>query len=114
MEFNERISAVYFLQRFVRMSQALLPTFHELVVKKNPMEEEEEELASIMEIYDEFNIDPQISIVLVNSPIVQLIIDVYNGLKRRMGATPEDQYTYDTFCRESDRLILAWEKQLMN
>lgn len=114
MNLNERITAVYFLQRFVTMSQALLPTLKKLTAKRKLSKSETEELKSITEIYDSFHADPNISVELVNSSIISLILDVYKQIKQRNGETPESIYRYDAFWNESTRLVDTWNRQLMN
>lgn len=110
----ERIKAVYVLQRFVMMSRTLLPNLSELMSKKNPSPVERVRIDRIRDVYETFRANPEVSVLLVNSNIFQLIKDVYNTCMKGDGQTPQSFYTYSEFLRESDRLIEQWNRQQLN
>jgi hypothetical protein len=114
MTVNDRIRAVHILQRFVMMSRSLLPSFSELMCKDNLTKSEKTKLSRIRDVYDTFRANPEMSIVLVNSNIFQLIMDVYNTTIQSSGETPQSLYVYDEFLRESDRLIDTWNRHQLN
>lgn len=114
MTISDRIKAVHVLQRFVMMSRTLLPNLSELMSRENLSESEEEKVDRIRDIYDSFRANSEVSVVLVNSNIFQLIKDFYGICIQRNGLTPQSLYLYDEFMRESDRLIEAWNKQQLN
>ena len=114
MSIRERINAVYVLQRFVRMSRVLLPSFLDLVSKKNLSLSEEMKLKGIRQVYDNFNANPVASNYLIDSDILTLIQNVYRWVVSQQGHNPESFHEYNEFIKESDRLIEIWDKQLMN
>jgi len=106
--------AVHVLQRFVMMSRTLLPKLTELMAKENRSEAEEQKLERIRDVYESFEAKPEVSLLLVNSNIFQLIKEVYKTCVRSEGHSPQTFHTYDAFIRESDRLINDWNKQILN
>ena len=114
MSIRERINAVYVLQRFVRMSRVLLPTFLDLTNRKNLSLSEEMKLQGIRKVYDNFNANPAASSYLINSNILSLIQGVYRSGRAEKGQSPQSFHEYNEFLKESDRLIEIWDKQLMN
>lgn len=114
MNFDERLRAVQVIQRFVRMSRALLPMFHDLTSKDQLDGSEEEKLEQIQYVYDNFHADPEISVQLINSNIVGLIQDTYNWLNGHRGESVMACQEYSEFIEESDRLINNWERARLN
>jgi hypothetical protein len=114
MTISERIRAVHTLQRFVMMSRTLLPKFTELMAKNKRSKDEERKVQRIRDVYESFEAKPEISELLVNSNIFQLIKDVYKTCVLSEGHTPQSFYTYDAFLEESDRLIDDWNRQILN
>ena len=114
MNIRERITAVYVLQRFVRMSRVLLPLYMDLSNKKSLSLSEEMKLQGIKQVYDNFQANPQASNYLINSNILGLIQNVYQFVIQNKGQNPESFYEYNEFIKESDRLIEVWDRQLMN
>ena len=114
MGFKEKIDAVYILQRFVRMSRILLPTYLEFKVQVNLTNIQKERFHRIVEIYDNFKADPAASKYLINSNIIGLIQKVYRQISSDKGITPEVYHEYNAFLKESDRLIADWDKQILN
>lgn len=114
MTFGEKVSAVHLMQRFVRMSRVLLPLYSSLTKKASPSRTEKVKMDSIRSVYDNFHAHPDTSKYLINSDILRLIQSVYAALVSKKGESPESFYEYNEFIRESDRLIAAWDKQLMN
>lgn len=110
----EKISAVHVLQRFVRMSRVLLPTYISLSNKKNLNEEEYLKVDKIKDIYKDFHADPKTSLLLINSNILELIQNTFNNTESGNLDTPEGFYVFNQFIEESDRLINEWNRQLMN
>lgn len=114
MGFKEKIDAVYILQRFVRMSRVLLPTFLELRSQINLTSEQQLRFLKIRDVYDNFKADPSASKYLINSNIIALIQSVYLSIQSNNGFSPKIQYDYEAFIKESDRLISDWDKQILN
>lgn len=114
MTISDRIRAVHVIQRFVMMSRTLLPSFSELMSKKDLTISEKRKVNRIKDVYDTFEANPQMSVALVNSNIFQLIMDVYRSTVQSNGQTPQSLYVYDEFLRESDRLIDAWNSHQLN
>jgi len=108
MTLNERIKAIFVVQRFVRMSRHLLPVFSELTSKKKLNEEDHDNVEKISEVYDGFSADPEISQNLMNSNIVALIQQSYEWLKSHRGHSPFECDEYCEFLEESDRLLYEW------
>ncbi|MCB9223969.1 MAG: hypothetical protein H6582_07345 [Crocinitomicaceae bacterium] len=102
------------MQRFVRMSRVLLPTFLDLSSKKDLSISEEIKMQGIRKVYDNFNANPVASSYLIDSNILGLIQNVYRRVVSQKGQNPESFHEYNEFIRESDRLIAIWDKQLMN
>jgi hypothetical protein len=111
---KDRIIAVYILQRFVRMSRVLLPIYLDLKSKRTLSVAEKRRLIGIKEVYDNFSANPSASKLLINSDILRLIQEVYSWSSKNAGVTSKSLFEYDLFIAESDRLINAWDKQLMN
>ena len=114
MSIKERITAVYVLQRFVRMSRVLLPMYLDLNGKKNLSISEEQKIQGIRSVYDNFEANPQASKFLINSDILDKIQNVYRFIITKKGQSPKSFHEYNEFIKESDRLITQWDKQLMN
>lgn len=114
MRISERIIAVYLMQRFVRMSRILLPAFIELKSKKNPTKFEEGRIKGIEEVYQNFNADPNASKILINSNILELIQKIYFRIMKDEGFDSKGLFQYDQFIEECDRLIVTWDRQLLN
>lgn len=114
MTISERIRAVHILQRFVMMSRTLLPKFTELMAKENRSRDEERKVQRIRDVYDSFEAKSEVSELLVNSNIFQLIKDVYKTCVMSEGHIPQSFYSYDAFLQESDRLIDDWNRQILN
>jgi hypothetical protein len=114
MTVSERIAAVHVLQRFVMMSRTLLPKLTELMAKENRSKDEETKVDRIRDVYESFEAKPEISQLLVNSNIFQLIKDVYRTAVKREGHSPQTYHTYNAFIMEADRLIHDWNKQILN
>jgi hypothetical protein len=114
MGIRERINAVYVLQRFVRMSRVLLPTYIDLQSKKNLSLSDEYKLKGIQSVYDNFSANPAASKYLIDSNILSLIQKVYGWVVSQKGQTPSSFHEYNEFIKESDRLINIWDQQLLN
>ena len=114
MTVSERISAVHVLQRFVMMSRTLLPKLTELMAKENRSKDEEIKVNRIRDVYESFEANPEVSQLLVNSNIFQLIKDVYKTCVKSEGFTPQTFHAYNAFIMEADRLIHDWNKQILN
>lgn len=114
MTLNEHIRAVHVLQRFVRLSRALLPLYSDLQSKKTLDRTEETRLKKIKGVYENFHANPEASRYLINSDILLLIQNVYSIISRGQSLTPQNLYEYDKFIKESDRLIATWNQQQMN
>lgn len=110
----EKISAIHVLQRFVRMSRVLLPTYVNLTNKKNLNEEEFQKVDKIKDIYRGFHADPKTSLLLINSNILELIQRTFKNTESGNLDTPEGFYVFNQFIAESDRLIDEWNRQIMN
>ncbi len=114
MNITERIKAVYVMQRFVRMSRMLLPNFSELMSKEGLTTVEEQKVERIQAVYESFQVNPELSVRLINSNIFQLIMEVYDTTAKNSGQSPKTFYIYDEFLKESDRLINAWDRHQLN
>lgn len=102
------------MQRFVRMSRVLLPAFIELKSKKNLTQFEERRIKGIEEVYQNFNADPKASKILINSNILELIQKIYFSVLKEEGFDSKGLFQYDQFIKECDRLIITWDRQMLN
>ncbi len=114
MGISEKINAIYVLQRFVRMSRILIPTYIELNRKMELSENDNYRIERIKSVYDNFRADPVASQYLINSNILGLIQRVYSSMKSEENDTPEGYHNYELFIKESDRLIKQWDRHLLN
>ncbi|MFT4601577.1 MAG: hypothetical protein ACI857_001758 [Arenicella sp.] len=114
MGISEKIKAIYVLQRFVRMSRVLIPTYIELSNKSSLTDSESFRVKKIESIYNTFKADPVTSQYLINSNILGLIQGVYASLQSERRDTPEGFHEYNSFIHESDRLIGQWDRQILN
>jgi hypothetical protein len=114
MNVIEKTRAILVLQRFVKMSRFLLPRFSVLVAKKNLSEAEQIKINRIQNVYDNIHFNPAYSKKMINSNILDLIIEVYQATNKKGGYSPKTFHAYNSFIKESDRLIAVWEKQKLN
>ena len=112
MSVNERIKAVFILQKFIRMSRFLLPAYFELIHKPELTKNELNKLSRINNVYKSFKASSSISAELINSNIIDLIKKLYNASLTNTNI--DETKIYEAFITESDRLINRWNKQLLN
>jgi hypothetical protein len=112
MSVRERIQAVFILQKFVRLSRFLLPAYVDLVLKKTLTQKDESRLARINKVYGSFRASSEMSVLLINSNILELIKSLHS--QSMMESDIKSSKTYQAFISESDGLIKTWNQQLMN
>jgi hypothetical protein len=112
MSINQKIQAVFNLQRFVRMTRVLMPLYVDLLQKNTLNIEERRKLNRIENLYSDFNVSPEISKKLINSSIIEYIKAIYSFSKTHLRIKNSNEY--NQFIKESDFLIDRWNKQMMN
>jgi hypothetical protein len=112
MSIYTNIQAVFTLQKFVRTSRLLLPLYIELIEKETLNEDDLRKKKRIEAIYENFRVNPDLSIVLINSKIIDYIKSLFIYSKSHQQIKNTDYY--HTFIEESDVLIQKWNKHLMN
>ena len=114
MTLRERVSATHILERFVRMSRLLLPSYYTLMNQDELSEKDLRKIERINKVYDAFSASPEASEILVNSNIIELIQNLYSSLKYAGPSNPESHQALESFIHESDRLIRNWNYVVKN
>ena len=114
MTVRERVSATHILERFVRMSRMLLPSYYTLMNKEDLTEKDLRKINRITGVYESFSASPEASQILVNSDIIELIQILYRRLKYDGVTDPQSHEALENFIHESDRLIKNWNYQVKN
>lgn len=112
MSINQKIQAVFTLQKFVRMTRVLIPLYVDLLQKNHLNAEEERKLKRIENLYSDFNVSSEISKNLINSSIIEYIKGIYSFSEHHLRI--KNSSIYKKFIKESDFLIDRWNKQMMN
>jgi len=112
MSVRDRINAVFILQKFVRMSRFLLPSYLDLIGKKTLSKKEKSRLDKIKKVYGSFRASSETSVLLINSNILELIKGLYAMSKVDCDIKSTD--VYKNFILESDGLIKKWNKTILN
>lgn len=112
MSVGDRIKAVFILQKFVRMSRFLLPSYLDLIDKKVLSRKEKVRRDKIKIVYDTFRASSETSVMLINSNILELIKGLYALTK--VDCDIKSTEIYKDFITESDGLIKKWNKIILN
>lgn len=114
MTVNERVCAVHIMERFVRMSRLLLPSYYRLMSKNSCSVDDKAKIERITQVYESFKASPSASEYLINSNIIELIQRFYYQIKHRGVEIPDTQKALAEFIEESDRLINTWDYSKLN
>ena len=114
MTLRERVSATHILERFVRMSRLLLPSYYSLINQEELSEKDLRKIERSNSVYDTFRASPEASEILVNSNIIELIQNLYSELKYSGPSNPASHDALEQFIHESDRLIRNWNYVVKN
>jgi len=112
MSVRDKINAVFILQRFVRMSRFLLPSYLDLIGKKSLTKKEISRREKIKNVYDSFKASSETSVNLIDSNILELIKGLFALSK--VDCDVKSTEVYKNFIIESDGLIKKWNKTILN
>lgn len=107
--------ALIIMRHFVELSAHLLPYLERITRKKRLSKKEQMDKAFMLQVYENYEVDPAASKVLLNSDVIQHIIASYKSLKERNDANDlEATYNLNKFYQEYHRLSNTWQKVEMN
>lgn len=99
--------ALIVLRHFVELNHRLLPLLYELHIKENPTEKDLTDIHKIRSVFDSYQFDVNASMVLMNSPVLELIRESYHSIVQN--DRPQQAKTHlDTFRTEFSRLKSSW------
>ncbi len=103
-------TANFILRHFVDLSARLLPLLNDLTQKRNPTEEEKNSIRKIVSVYSHYRFDPNTSVQLINSNILELIQKTFENIVDAQRKKSIERKLYlDHFLYERERLIDVWE-----
>jgi hypothetical protein len=99
--------ALIVLRHFVDLNYKLLPLFHDLHLKKIATKQDKADIEKIEKVFETYHFDIQSSVILMNSPILELIQETYTAI-----TNPQESYqaAYQLllFKKEYKRLEKNW------
>lgn len=108
-EINE---ALFIIRHFVDVSSKLLPVLAELEMKDKLTPQEQIDKQKIKTVFDSYSFDSVSSEILMNSPILELIKDVYLELISK--EKTELLTAFRSFRKEHARLKKMWAMATLN
>lgn len=98
--------AILTLRHFIDLSSRLLPFLYELKTKEKPSSNDLNDSARIQLVYENYSFDTATSVVLMNSPILEIIKSTFQSIIEN-GAN-SSQKVLDDFNHEHNRLMDEW------
>lgn len=99
--------ALIVLRHFVELNNRLLPLLNSLYSKISPTEKDLSDINKIKSVFDSYHFDINASVVLMNSPILELISKSYRAITANDGLMNATKNLKD-FEREFSRLKNNW------
>lgn len=104
--------ALFIIRHFIDISAKLLPILAELEIKENLSPQEQIDRQKIITVFDSYSFDSVSSEILMDSPIIELIKDVYNELISR--DKNDLHIAFRSFRKEHERLKKMWSHTALN
>ncbi len=101
--------ALIVLRHFVELNHRLLPLLYSLYEKPQPSEKDLTDIHKIRSVFDSYQFDVNASVVLMNSPILDLIRRSYHSITQN-SETLEARTNLQDFESEFSRLKMNWEQ----
>lgn len=98
--------AILTLRHFIDLSSRLLPFLYELKTKEQPSETELKDSERIRLVYENYSFDTATSVVLMNSPILEIIKSTFQSIIDNGANAPLK--VLDDFNQEHHRLMEEW------
>jgi len=108
-------TALFVMRHFVELSAKLLPYFEKITREKATKNELILEQKKIEAVYENYDINPKTSKLLMDSNIISLIQDGYKAIKNR--STSRDRKVFKIlrdFKKEYKKLQNDWNVTLLN
>lgn len=104
--------ALFIIRHFIDISAKLLPILAELEIKENLSPQEQIDRQKIITVFDSYSFDSVSSEILMDSPVIELIKDVYNELISR--DKNDLHIAFRSFRKEHERLKKMWSHTALN
>lgn len=101
--------AIYVLRNFIDLSSELLPYLTELIYSKKLSEEDQKDREEIIELFKNYNFDKQISKLLINSSILEIIEKSFNYITDGKHSKNSSKKQLIEFKKEHRRLKNNWK-----
>ncbi|MDG0973192.1 MAG: hypothetical protein P8O07_03455 [Crocinitomicaceae bacterium] len=108
-------TAVNVMKHFVELSAKLLPYYEKITRNSEGDLQAQDEERKIASVYESYRIDPKSSEVLLDSNILEIILEGFRSIKKRseVGENRVKQLLRD-FHDEYEKLQARWNYALMN
>jgi hypothetical protein len=104
--------AVLIVKHFVELSSKLLPFLVELYNQEDLSEKEEQDKQKILEVFNSYSFDPSTSMILLNSPILDLIKNTCELIQKNESSTLKLEL--EKLRIEHNRLKNNWKTAVLN
>ena len=104
--------AVLIVKHFVELSSKLLPFLVELYNQEDLSEKEEQDKQKILEVFNSYNFDPSTSVILLNSPILDLIKNTCELIQKNESSSLKLEL--EKLRIEHNRLKNNWKTAVLN
>lgn len=105
--------ALIVLRHFVELNHRLLPLLYALHEKEEPSERDISDIDKIKNVFDSYHFDVNASVVLMNSPILELIRKSYHSITAQ-GELRIAHTNLHNFKLEFSRLKSSWNEIVSN
>jgi len=108
-------TAVSVMKHFVELSAKLLPYYEKITRTSNTDLSAKDDERKIAAVYESYNIDPQSSELLLDSNILEIILEGFRSIKKRqeIGET-RIKSLLNEFHEEYEKLQERWNYALLN
>lgn len=108
-------TAVNVMKHFVELSAKLLPYYEKITRNSSGDLKAQDDQEKIAAVYESYNIDPQSSELLLDSNILEIIIEGFKSIKRRKEVgEAKVKALLNEFHQEYEKLQQRWNYALLN
>lgn len=108
-------TAVNVMKHFVELSAKLLPYYEKITRNSSGDLKAQDDQEKIAAVYGSYNIDPQSSELLLDSNILEIIIEGFKSIKRRKEVgEAKVKALLNEFHEEYEKLQQRWNYALLN
>lgn len=108
-------TAVNVMKHFVELSAKLLPYYEKITRNSSGDLKAQDDQEKIAAVYESYNIDPQSSELLLDSNILEIIIEGFKSIKRRKEVgEAKVKALLNEFHEEYEKLQQRWNYALLN